>query len=173
MTHRIVSIDPSTTMGIVVLDLEGKRIDTITAFEFSTRKKGMERLGAIGKEVLRVVDGYEPDAVWIEGYSYGSKFNHEILYSIGTVIRYFLWQSDYEVNIIQPPTLKRFATGKGNCKKDLVMKQVYKNWGFDTDNDNIADAYAIALFGMYTHLGIVNEKGSWLVKDKDKYSYYH
>jgi len=173
MKHRILGIDPSTKMGFVVLDLEGNTITTVTAFQFDTRKKDMERLGAIGKEVLRMLEKYHPDEVWLEGYSFGSKFNHEIMYSIGTVIRYFLWQSGYEWNILPPPRLKKFATGKGTGKKDLVMKQIYKYWGFDTDNDNIADAYALALYGIYGYLGIVDEKGLWATNSKDAYEYDH
>lgn len=173
MTFRILSIDPATKMGVVVLDIVGKNIDTITAFQFDAKLKDMERLGEIGSEIMRLLEKYEPNEVWVEGYSFGSRANHEIMYSIGTVIRYFLWQSGYERNIIPPTKLKKFATGKGNSKKDLVMKSVFKYWGFDTDNDNIADAYAIALFGMYRHIGIVDEKGVWLVRDSVKYHYRH
>jgi len=45
---------------------------------------------------------------------------------------------------VKPTTIKKFVTGKGNAKKDTIIKEIYKRWGFDTDNNNTADAYAIA-----------------------------
>ena len=48
---------------------------------------------------------------------------------------------------VAPTSLKKFVTGKGNAKKDLMLLSVYKRWGFDTTNDNKADAYGLAQFG--------------------------
>ena len=48
------------------------------------------------------------------------------------------------VKTFRPSEIKKFATGKGNAKKELMVKEVYRKWGFDTDNHNTADAYAIA-----------------------------
>lgn len=173
MTYRVLGLDPSTTMGIVVLEYDHPTINTILAREFVAKGKDMARLGSIGGEVIRLIEVWEPDVIWIEGYSFGSKFNHEIMYSIGTVIRYFLWQSGFDRNTIQPTSLKKFATGKGGGKKELMMKEIFKFWGFDTSSNNVADAYAIALFGLYHHLSIVSEKGVWSTKDKKKFEYLH
>lgn len=41
-------------------------------------------------------------------------------------------------------TLKKFVTGKGVGKKQLMVKFVYQKWGFDTNDDNLADAYGLA-----------------------------
>ena len=43
-----------------------------------------------------------------------------------------------------PSKIKKFITGKGNSKKELMLKEIYKRWGFETDNHNTGDAYAIA-----------------------------
>lgn len=49
--------------------------------------------------------------------------------------------------------LKMFVTGKGNCKKELVLKEVYKRWRFDTDDNNEADAFVMwkILGAIYNH----------------------
>jgi len=44
---------------------------------------------------------------------------------------------------IPPMTLKKYATGKGNSKKQEMMMQVYKRWGVELNDDNAADAYAL------------------------------
>lgn len=45
---------------------------------------------------------------------------------------------------IPPMTLKKYATGKGNAKKQEMMLQIYKRWGVELNDDNAADAYALA-----------------------------
>ena len=45
---------------------------------------------------------------------------------------------------VPPLTLKRFATGKGNSKKQEMLLQIYKRWGVEFTDDNAADAYALA-----------------------------
>ena len=40
--------------------------------------------------------------------------------------------------------LKKYATGKGNCEKNLILLSVYKNFGQEFKSDDIADAYVLA-----------------------------
>lgn len=158
---KILGIDPSTKMGLVVLDHEGDTIKTLYKGEYRSKQTGMPRLGDIGERVVTLVDEYKPELIGLEGYSYGSKYNHEAMYSVGTVIRYFLWQFEHEYKEVAPGTLKKFVTGKGNAKKDLMLISAFKNWGFDTTSDNVADAYGLAMFVLFEHLGIATEKGDW------------
>lgn len=44
---------------------------------------------------------------------------------------------------IPPMTLKKFAAGKGNAKKQEMLLQIYKRWGVEFNDDNAADAYAL------------------------------
>lgn len=169
----ILGIDPSTKMGLVVLRRDGHMINTTKIECFQSKLKGMPRLAEIGGKIIEYLDEHKPDLICLEGYSFGSKFNHEAMYSIGTVIRYFLWQKEYDYQLIPPTTMKKFVTGKGNSPKDLILKGVYKNWGFDTDNDNLSDAYGLALCGLYQHLEIADEKGVWLKRDADGFEFTH
>jgi crossover junction endodeoxyribonuclease RuvC len=41
-------------------------------------------------------------------------------------------------------TLKKFAAGKGNAKKQEMLLQMYKRWGVEFNDDNAADSYALA-----------------------------
>lgn len=45
---------------------------------------------------------------------------------------------------IPPMTLKKYATGKGTSKKQEMLLQIYKRWGVEFNDDNAADAYALA-----------------------------
>lgn len=92
---------------------------------------------------------------------------------IGSAVRSYMVQrmfvamclSIYETAIIQicsgdwkfyeffPNQIKKFISGKGNCGKDIVVKEVYKKFGFDTDVNDLADAYAIGRLLIYTVKG--------------------
>jgi Holliday junction resolvasome RuvABC endonuclease subunit len=45
---------------------------------------------------------------------------------------------------VPPMTLKKFAAGKGNAKKQEMLLQIYKRWGIEFNDDNAADSYALA-----------------------------
>jgi crossover junction endodeoxyribonuclease RuvC len=45
---------------------------------------------------------------------------------------------------VSPMTLKKFAAGKGNAKKQEMLMQIYKRWGVEFSDDNAADSYALA-----------------------------
>ena len=44
---------------------------------------------------------------------------------------------------VPPMTLKKYAAGKGNAKKQEMLMQIYKRWGIEFNDDNAADAYAL------------------------------
>ena len=174
MRHRYLGIDPSTHTGVVVLEYNEKkqRVKTKLKREFHFPKaEGLERLDLMVNEVLRIVGEHDPDGVVIEGYSYQSKFNITNMVEIGILIRYFLWKNGVEFVDVAPTQLKKFVTKKGNCAKDLVLKEVFRNWGFDTENDNVADAFGLAMFGVYSQLGFIDEKGLWRVADAKSLNY--
>lgn len=45
---------------------------------------------------------------------------------------------------IPPMTLKKYAAGKGNAKKQEMLLQIYKRWGIEFNDDNAADSYGLA-----------------------------
>lgn len=94
----------------------------------------------------------EPIIVAIESYAFGSTNGRELAGELGGATRLALYQyataRQVKVRMIEvPPTvLKSFVTGKGNAEKSLILKEVFKKWGFDAPNDNAADAFALAKF---------------------------
>ena len=45
---------------------------------------------------------------------------------------------------VPPMTLKKYASGKGNSKKQEMLLQMYKRWGVEFNDDNAADSYGLA-----------------------------
>lgn len=139
---RYTGIDPSTKTGIVTLDDDGK---IITAKEIKpTEDNDPWRFIEIARNVLDELVWAET-FVCIEGFSYGSRGKGvSIQYGIGWIIRAELAKKGFGYEEISPNTLKKFATGKGNAKKDAMVLPIFKHWGFEHSSDNVRDAYILA-----------------------------
>lgn len=85
--------------------------------------------------------GERPDLVLIEGYSFNSEFSHaHALGELGGVVRLVLHQLRVPAIDVPPACLKKFATGKGNARKDAVLAEAIRRLGYDGSDHNAADA---------------------------------
>ena len=137
--------------GVVILDSGG--IVKNTAL-ISTKTKGMQRLHRIKSSMTKLITMYPPYIICVEGYSFGSKGRG--IYGIGElggVIRLYLYEHEHLYRDIAPKVLKKFASGKGNCGKEVVLKEVYKRWHFDVSDNNIADAFVLAKIAWHLENG--------------------
>lgn len=141
-----VGIDASlTATGLIILDDTGKIFNSTI---ISSKKKGMDRLVDLEKQVKKILSTYQPAKmikVYVEGYSFGSRIGQA--FSIGEwggVLKKCLYELGYQVTLIPPTVLKKFVTGKGNAKKELMMLEVFKKWKESFNNNNLADAYGLA-----------------------------
>ena len=66
------------------------------------------------------------------------------LIMLGTLIRVAMLEKGLSFWIISPNQLKKYATGKGNGPKGIVIREIYKRWGVDAKDDNQADACVLA-----------------------------
>jgi len=105
------------------------------------------------KDVIDIPEYNYPTEIVIEGFSYGSKGASVYdLGMLGGIIRLDLFEKSFPYYVDYPPTfVKKFITGKGNAKKDLMIKEVFK-LGFDTDDSNLADAFALAYIAKTIYL---------------------
>ena len=150
----IIGLDISlSNSGIVKLDTEN---NTISKFTIKTHPNPnrMARLEKFWKIFLEIIDDYcFGDKVLankvlfsLEDYSYAIR-NSRSLISLaeqGGLIRFHFHKIGANLQLYAPAEVKKFATGKGNAKKELMIKAVYKKWGFDTNDQNLADGYVVA-----------------------------
>jgi hypothetical protein len=106
----------------------------------------------------------------MEGYANAAKFGREIAGELGYAVRSAIWDWGKEKPLVIPPTsLKKYATSNGNAKKNEILLGVYKRWGVEFTDDNMADSYVLAHIAagnatfayqteVLTKLGIVKEK---------------
>lgn len=88
--------------------------------------------------------------IGVEGYSMHGKGDLTIAPELGGIVRLELLGFG-RIHEIPPAALKKFATGKGNAPKDSVMLNVYKRWGVDFGDNNLADAYVLARIALHLH----------------------
>lgn len=140
-----------TNTGIVVLDNKAKFIKQL---EISTLSKDVieYRLLFIKEEIKNLLNEFSDFIIYIEGLSMASRGQGVLqLAALHYFIRVFLYQNEFVYHVVAPTSLKKFVC-TGKAKKELMLKEVYKKWGFDTDNDNIADAYGLARMSLEEYI---------------------
>lgn len=146
---NIIAFDVSTKTGVIVLSDD-------PAFYFSTelenkKLKGLDRVVWFKDATGKLLDTYKPIVAVIEGYGFANAFTLVPLVEIGTAVRLACKERNIDIVLIPPNNLKQFATGKGSAKKEMIMLEVYKRWGFDPPTNNIADAYVLSRIGKAIH----------------------
>lgn len=148
-----VGMDPSYNgFAIVVLDKNGNIIEQ-KLFGSKTESEVEDRLIELENEFNFVPKIFSLHSVCIEGPSYSS--NGGFVLQMGALhymIRIMLKKQNVKYSIIAPGTLKKFVTGKGTAKKNLMLLQVYKKWGIEFSDDNLADAYSLARMALENYL---------------------
>lgn len=111
---------------------------------------GVDRLLKISGWLKELLSPYTDDLgeICMEGYSAGSRWGREKSGELGAVVKMTLRTSTCNTcaypTIVQPTSLKKFVTGAGTGKKNVMLLGVYKKWGAEFTDDNKADAYALS-----------------------------
>ena len=147
---KVMGLDPSTKTGFVWLEsTDGESINVVASGEIQfAGEKGIRRIQSIGQRIADDLVGFQPDLVVVEGYGFANRHSLVIMVEIGTVIRLALHEAEIKWATAAPTQLKKFVSGKGNMKKDGIMLEVYKQWGFE-GTDNECDAFGLAALGLY------------------------
>lgn len=151
MAETVIGIDPSyTATGIVVLNSGGQVLATKT-IKTSAEKSCIKRAADIAEDISHFFLTHKPILAVIEGFAYArTKQAHQLGY-LGYRLREYITCSQWghsELLVVAPTQVKKFATGKGQAPKDIILQQVYKRWHYEAKNNNIADAYILARIGL-------------------------
>lgn len=144
-----VGIDPSYNgFAIIVLDKTGEIIEQ-KLLNTDSDKEVEERIIDLEKEFEFIPNIFCLHSVCIEGPSYSS--TGAFVLQMGALhyyLRIFLLKTGVKFQVVAPGTLKKFVAGDGRAKKDLMLLKVYKKWGVEFDDDNLADAYGLAQYAL-------------------------
>lgn len=148
---RVLALDISTCTGVAIVDHTPAKPKDVRYTETIQFKKlvGMPRINSIAGRILNLHAEHKPDFVVIEDYVV-SRFGGSAIVSIsiGSVIRFLLWQEEIPYLEVSPTSLKKFVTGKGNAKKENMILEVFKRYGYTSATNDIADAVGLGMFGL-------------------------
>lgn len=147
-----VGLDMSITCtGVVVLDGDSIQLPKTQA-EIKTKPEDgdIERFSLITNKIEEIITEEVLDnpntVIFAENMAFGAKGQITRLAELRGIVRYCLYQRyNKHVVFVSTTTLKKFAVGKQAGKgKGPVMVGCLKSWGFETQSDDIADAYVLA-----------------------------
>jgi len=106
-----------------------------------------QRRGEIAAHVFsKIPDGCVDSLIVIEDCFQGKLKLNDLIMLHG-VIRYGLYRRGIKYLLVSPTQLKKFATGKGNSEKNLVIRAVFQRFNIEADDDNAADAVTLLHIG--------------------------
>ena len=152
----VCGVDPSLSQTAIVI---GTGLNDMAVYLCRTKPLGdtcmqrTTRYDQLVSEVVRCISGYPGVTngadvhIFLEGYSFNSKFGGEKLGEYGGILRWHLVEFDTTLTEVSPATLKKFVTGKGGAKKEMMMLKVNTTWGYEPRGNDDADAYGLWRLG--------------------------
>lgn len=117
--------------------------------------KGMGRIKFILDEIDSFICGRlrRNGCICIEDYAMRGKGKVFNIAELGGIVRLHLYSKGYSIYTIPPTTLKMFIADNGGASKSDVIAAVKKKFQYEPDNDNEADAIALA-YAAYCRAGL-------------------
>ena len=168
-----VGIDQSLTgFAITVLDVE--KPEQYLTWVYKSPYFGIERLADIREWLIDnlnyIEEHWSITDVAMEGTvlaSHAALILGELSATVRLAIFDFFGDNDdrrFPLKI-PPMTLKKYAAGKGNAKKQEMLLQIYKRWGIEFNDDNAADSYALARLAAKSITGSIEAQVVEQIKD--------
>jgi Holliday junction resolvasome RuvABC endonuclease subunit len=170
-----IGIDQSLTgFALTILDVDNPK--NYLTWVYKSPFKGVKRLvnissWLVGKLEL-VEDRYVVD-VAMEGTVLASH-SALVLGELAAVVKIVFWSFfedwDHQQHLrvplqIPPMTLKKYAAGKGNAKKQEMLMQIYKRYEVEFNDDNAADSYGLARMAAKLHINDIEAQIIEQIKD--------
>jgi Holliday junction resolvasome RuvABC endonuclease subunit len=143
-----IGIDQSLT-GFGLTAMSSKNPNEYFTWVYKSPYFGIERLVDIKEWIGDTLDYVqELGAEILDTAIEGSVLQSPAALKLGelaAIVKLELYERDRIFPLqVSPMTLKKFASGKGNAKKQEMLMMMYKRWGVEFSDDNAADSYALA-----------------------------
>lgn len=169
-----IGIDQSLT-GFALTALNVHKPEAYETWVYRSPYQGTERLADIREWVISKLKFIEQQNCPITEVSMEdavlASFAALKLGELAGLVKMTIWDyfptKDYlrRPLLIPPLTLKKYAAGKGNAKKQEMLLQMFKRWGVEFNDDNAADSYALARLAAGIHTNAVEKAIVEQIKD--------
>jgi len=140
--------------GLSIIANDYKIVDTA---KLSTPSYGVERLYHLELKFNEFIESYSLNLACIEGGAYKESGR---IYQLGQwsgIIILTLYKKGIPFVEVAPLQLKKYVSGYGkNIGKPAVMLDVYKNFGEEIRDSDIADAYVLSRIAHDTYFEAAN-----------------
>lgn len=109
----------------------------------------LERIQRIVNEILNCTKSTTIDIAVIENLAFGVRNATSLtqLAGLNYFTRAMLHAQGIPFVLVAPTTLKKFITGNGAAKKDVILMEVFKKYNVAFVDDNLADAFSLSKIG--------------------------
>lgn len=124
----------------------------------TTASNNLRRSKEIVDGILAFIGKQDKVEVWIEGPMLNVQ-GASHLYDIGFLYCTLYNRLPFEINEVQPTTLKKYGSGNGNTKKELMPAIVKDRFGIEFEKDSGQDklhAFLLAKYGEAVKQGTVD-----------------
>ena len=130
--------------GVIVIDESGKTLVRET-IETTTAMQGRQRLTKIGDTVVCLIKPFDPLIIVKEGPAHNARFGVHLAGQVHGAVDYAMEKAGMPVPLAAaPPTLKKFATGRGQGEKGDIKLWIFDKWHEKFSDNNQSDAYVLA-----------------------------
>lgn len=174
-TSISIGIDQSLT-GFAVTFLQVSDPTQFVTYVYKSPYNGVQRLKDISEWLMEKFESFRDHHILdiaMEGTVLASQ-SALVLGELSATVKLTIWDyfADYDKQPhlqtplqIPPMTLKKYAAGKGNAKKQEMLLQIYKRWSIEFNDDNAADSYALARLAGKISKGDIEDAVAEQIKD--------
>lgn len=151
-----VGIDLSLVGTGVVALIDGKIVNQSLVKSKPVGSKPIDELNRI-RTIVKAIENhiafdtqFKVDIAVIEGLAFMVRNSTALvqLSALNYMTRAMLSDHGIPFVIVAPTSLKKYVTGNGASKKDVMLIETYKRWGVSIMDDNLCDAYSLAQVGL-------------------------
>jgi crossover junction endodeoxyribonuclease RuvC len=155
MSEKIISIGIDLSLvgtGVVIIEKDKH----FQKHLIKSKPKGdrpideVKRIREIVEEIELILGDTTPNVAVIEGMAFMARNTTALvqLAALNYMTRALLVDYNIPFIVVAPTSLKKFITGNGTAKKDVMLIETYKRYGVSILDDNLCDAYGLAQIGL-------------------------
>ena len=144
MSQKIVGLDLSlTATGWATVSHGEVSCDTLRT---PKNLRGDARLDWLDRNIIEIVGS--PRLAVIEGASFHSQSSSkDEIAGLHRIVRLAMFRRETPYILVAPIQLKKFVTGVAKAEKSMVVREVWRRWGVEVEDDNQADAVGLVQIG--------------------------
>lgn len=142
----ILGMDQSlTSSGLVAVQASTSISSTV--IKTGTRR-GIVRLLFIEDILTKTLLAVKPALFVLEGYAFNPRAGQSFsLGELGGIVKRTAYKAGVPYISVSPGTLKKYVTGSGAAKKNVMLLGAFKKFGVSFASDDECDAYCLARVG--------------------------